>query len=123
SFGCVDSMFKSEAAIVGDTLAPKPIRVRKANVINDRQVEFSYMELKSFDFDSYTIYKKYRDDFLKTKVFSKQSDTVFYDNLCYTPKNSYCYKVQVKNLCGFSSDLDESKVHCTIESSSIGELE
>lgn len=120
---CEDTIFKPGIAIVGDTIAPLPIHIRRASVIGDHRNELVFESYKSFDFTNYSIYKYSAGAYQKVKEITNPSDTVYMDNLVNTLDNSYCYKVRMKNLCLLESQLPLTQEHCTIETKTKGLFE
>lgn len=122
-FGCKDTLLKPKYVTIGDTIPPENVPVRRASVLGDHAVELVFSKMNSFDFNSYSIYKESGNVYRKIREISSINDTIFTDNLCNTLDQSYCYKVQVKNLCQMSSNLGLAKEHCTIETKATGEFE
>jgi gliding motility-associated-like protein len=120
---CYDTIVKPKIAVVGDTVAPPVVPIRRANVLNNRQVELVYSKFPSFDFNSYSIYRLNNGVYNKMATINNAEDTVFIDKQCQTLDNSYCYKVKTQNLCLLNSDLNLSREHCTIETKADGLLE
>lgn len=120
---CADTMIKPKYAVVGDTIAPPLVPIRRASVLNDHATELVYAKFPNFDFNSYQIYKENNGKFYKIGEVKQAEDTLFRDNLVNTLNQSYCYKIRTKNLCLLESDLTESKEHCTIETKAKGLFE
>lgn len=120
---CEDTIVKPGIAIVGDTISPLPIHIRRASVLGDHLNEVVYEAYKDFDFTNYSIYKFSNGRYQKVKEVTNPLDSVYRDPLVNTLDNSYCYKVRMKNLCLLESDLPKTQEHCTIESKSQGQFE
>ncbi len=120
---CEDTIFKPGIAIVGDTIEPVPVHIRRASVIGDFRNELVFEAYKSFDFTNYSIYKYSSGSYQKITEITNPLDTVFMDNMVNTLDNSYCYKVRMKNLCLLESPLPITREHCTIETKTKGLFE
>lgn len=120
---CEDTIVKPNIAVIGDTISPLPVPIRRASVINDHKTELVFSKYPDFDFTSYSIYKSDKNGFVKFAEITKAEDTVFTDNQVNTLHQSYCYKIRTKNLCLLSSDLLISAPHCTVETSAEGVFE
>ncbi len=120
---CVDTIVKPNIAVIGDTAAPMTVPIRRASVINDHRTELVYSKIPNFDFNSYIVYKYDNNRYYKFAEIKNPNDTVLLDNNVNTLKSSYCYKVQVKNLCLLQSNLASSDPHCTIETKADGQFE
>jgi gliding motility-associated-like protein len=120
---CEDTVVKPNIAVIGDTISPLPVPIRRASVLNDYKTELVFSKYPDFDFTSYSIYKSDNRGFVKIAEVSRAEDTVFTDNQVNTLHQSYCYKIRTKNLCLLSSDLLISAPHCTVETEADGILE
>ncbi len=120
---CEDTMIKPQVAVVGDTISPPVVPIRRASVLNNRQVELVFAKYPTFDFTKYIIYRESNNKYYRMADVTDISDTVFIDPQCHTLKESYCYKISSQNLCLFSSDIELSQEHCTIETKAYGQLD
>ncbi len=120
---CEDTMTKPAIAVVGDTISPPIIPIRRASVLNDRHVELVFAKYPTFDFTKYIIYREANNKYYKMADVKTDIDTVFVDQQCNTLKESYCYKVASQNLCLYVSDVQLSREHCTIETKALGQMD
>jgi gliding motility-associated-like protein len=120
---CEDTMSKPEYAVVGDTISPPQVPIRRASVLNNRQVELVFSKYPTFDFTKYTVYRESAGKYYKMADVNRAEDTVFIDRQCNTLKESYCYRIASQNLCLYTSDIDFSREHCTIETKARGFLD
>lgn len=123
ALGCKDTVIKPDYAVVGDTLEPLPVLIRRASVLGDNATELVFEAYKGFDFSQYTIYKYQNGKYKPIANRTNPMDTVLIDDMVNTLDNSYCYKVSMKNLCRFESDAELTKEHCTIETKAKGLFE
>lgn len=120
AMNCKDTSYKPAYALIGDTIAPPQVPIRRASVIDNRTIELVFSKYPDFDFNSYTIYRESEGTYFQMKVIKDRNDTFYVDPLCNTLKRSYCYKIRTQNLCLLNSDLVLSKPHCTIETKADG---
>jgi gliding motility-associated-like protein len=123
AMNCEDTITWPEIAVVGDTVSPPLVPIRRASVISNRNVELVFAKYPTFDFTKYTIYREANNKYYRMGDVNSITDTVFVDPQCNTLKESYCYKVSTQNLCLYSSDLNMSREHCTIETKATGYLD
>ncbi|MCC6817385.1 MAG: PKD domain-containing protein, partial [Bacteroidia bacterium] len=121
--GCKDTIYKPEIAVVGDTLEPLPILIRRASVINNSRTELVFESYKGFDFTNYSVYKFKNGQYSLLTNLTNPMDTVVLDNMVNTLDNSYCYKVRMRNLCLYQSEMALTKEHCTMETKAEGLFE
>ncbi|MES2617659.1 MAG: PKD domain-containing protein [Bacteroidota bacterium] len=120
---CYDTIRKPASAVVGDTVAPPLVPIRRASVYNNRTVELMYSKFPTFDFTKYIIYRESNGNYYKMAEVTNQDDTIYYDKQCNTLSQSYCYKISTQNLCLLRSPLSASDEHCTIETKAYGKFE
>ena len=121
--GCLDTIVKPNIAVIGDTISPIPVPIRRATVLGDHKTELVIAKHPNFDFTNYSIYKSDNNKFVKFAEITNVDDTVFTDHQVNTLHQSYCYKVRIKNLCQMVSDISLSSPHCTVETEAKGILE
>ena len=120
---CVDTMMKPAAAVVGDTIPPALVPIRRASVLNNRSIELVFAKYPTFDFTKYLLYKEANGKYFKISEITSQNDTSFIDNQVNTLSRSYCYKISSENLCLIQSPISASQEHCTIETKAYGKLD
>ncbi len=120
---CVDTMMKQAAGIVGDTIPPAMVPIRRASVLNNRSIELVFAKYPTFDFTKYLLYKEANGKYFKISEITSQNDTSFIDNQVNTLSRSYCYKISSENLCLIQSPISASQEHCTIETKAYGKLD
>ncbi len=120
---CVDTIIKPNAAIVGDTIPPSIVPIRRASVLNNQSTELVFAKYPTFDFTKYLVYKEANGKYYKMAEITNQNDTTYFDRQCNTLTQSYCYKISSENLCLLRSPLSASKEHCTIETKAYGKLD
>ena len=123
AMNCYDTIEKVNVAVVGDTISPPPVPIRRASVLSDNKVELVFAKYPDFDFTQYDIYKFASNKYHKVAEIKNPMDTMFVDGMTNTLNNSYCYKIRTRNLCLLFSDLSLSKEHCTIETKAKGLFE
>jgi gliding motility-associated-like protein len=110
--GCTDTFIKAKF-IVGDTVAPAQRRIYRATVLDDHNVQLDFQADTNFDFYKYIIYRQQPDgSYQVIDSILDQKDTTFQDKFLNTLQNTYTYKVNVQNACGYQSRLSSS--HTTI---------
>ncbi len=85
---------------------PKERSVKTATVVNDKHVKVEWEKATEPDFDKYQIFRKLNKDTAKFRVYTSiqnQDSTRFIDKNVNVDNQSYCYKVKVKDVCGFFS--------------------
>lgn len=114
--GCMDTLLKAKIASIGDTLPPPPPPIYRVTVENDNVIRMDFGMFKEIDFERYNVYRETMPGvFTLIGTIKNAQDTIYYDSTVNTLKKSYCYKIQVRNFCGFSSLLSESETHCSVE--------
>jgi gliding motility-associated-like protein len=110
--GCTDT-FVRQKFIVGDTVAPAQRRIYRVTVLDDHSTQLTFQADTNFDFYKYIIYRQQADgSYQVIDSILNQKDTTFTDKFLNTLQNTYTYKVNVQNACGYQSRL--SAPHTTI---------
>jgi len=117
STGCKDSLVKTAFIEVYDFNPPEESTIKVVTVISDNSTSLSWNKSLANDF---SYYKIYRNDLATGNYFpigtiNNSSETTFLDaNNVNTLFDSYCYKVQTVDICGYALPLDSLHEHCTI---------
>lgn len=101
--------------------APVKRTVKAATVVNDKHIKVNWEKSTEPDFDKYQILRKLNKDNAKFKAYTsidKQDSTNFIDKNTNVDKQSYCYKVQVKDVCGFFSKAGNKGCNVVLEGNS-----
>ncbi|MBK7886173.1 MAG: PKD domain-containing protein [Bacteroidetes bacterium] len=120
--GCSDTSTQLQYFQVYDTLPPAVSPIASASVLNDQQVEITWFNTWQNDVAAYRLYRYntagnawdliYTDN---NPVLATTALTSAYtDNGLNTKNNTYTYKVQTIDHCGYELPLDSSTSHTTI---------
>lgn len=120
--GCKDTLIKSGIIQVYDMIPPIQSSLRVVTVTSDTSVQISWNQSDAEDFASYKIFRKDNTTGIYSPVFavSSQLQNSFTDGGRNTLTNSYCYKVQTIDRCGYTKPLDSLEEHCTVNISAQG---
>lgn len=120
--GCKDTVIKSNIVRVYDFIPPAKSNLRVVTVTSDTSVQISWEQSDAEDFASYKIYRKDNTTgiFSVITTISSRSLSSYTDGGRNTTLNSYCYKIQVTDICGYTLPLDSLQEHCTINASAKG---
>lgn len=116
SNGCKDTVTKPAFIKIRDLNPPAASTILCATVISDSSTYIIWEPSKASDFSYYEIYRKNisTGNYISIgKVISKLK-VGFADTTLNTLANSYCYKIQTVDACGYALPLDSLKEHCTI---------
>ena len=112
--GCFDTVRNYPPLMVGDTAPPPTPPIYRVTVNNDNTVQIDFAKANPFDFKEYIIYRETGAGFVKVANTYNINDTSVLDNGVNNLLSSFCYKLQLINVCGYASALDSSQTHCTI---------
>lgn len=117
SNGCSDTLIKPSYIEVFDFDPPKKSDILVVSVTSDTSTMLTWNQSTAADFAYYNVYRK---DILTGNYFSigtinsRLVTNLSDHNNLNTLFNSYCYKVQTVDICGYALPLDSLKEHCTI---------
>lgn len=117
TFGCSDTMIKPAFVTVLDTLPPAASLILSATVISDTSTYVIWTSSTASDFSHYAIYRlnSQTGTWQQIATESNISITGFTDTGRNTLHNSYCYKIQTVDNCGYAISLNDLTAHCTID--------
>jgi gliding motility-associated-like protein len=117
ALGCTDSAV-SPIITVYDLIPPPVPPIYMVTVLRETRDSISWMSYQGPDFSHYVLYRENptgSNSWLAIDSFFNVNDTIFVDQGLNTLNNSYCYKLQVVDVCGLRSSLDSSRKHCTMD--------
>jgi len=117
SNGCSDTLIKTAYIEVNDFDPPAKSMIQVASVISDTSNFLSWNQSLATDFSYYEIYRKdiLTGNYLSIRTINNRSIISITDNNnLNTLLNSYCYKIQTVDNCGYALPLDSLQEHCTI---------
>ena len=86
-------------------MKPKTIDIREVTVVNDQNLRITWTKSTDNEFAEYQLLRKPNDapdqDFQLYATFGNPDKTTFVDSSTEVSETSYCYKVRVRDLCGF----------------------
>ncbi len=122
SNGCSDTATQLQYIDIADTLPPAQCPIASASVINDEQVEITWFNSPETDIAAYRLYRYnpalggwdlvYTDNTPYTSA--TMSTSSYTDTGLVTKSNTYTYKIQAYDKCGYALSLDSSTAHTTI---------
>jgi PKD repeat protein len=115
--GCSDTLIKTASIEVYDLLPPDKSTILAVSVISNSSAILSWIPSTAHDFSYYKIYKKdvLTGNYISIGTINNSSTVTFLDdNNLNTLINSYCYKIQTVDICGYALALDSLQEHCTI---------
>lgn len=123
AFGCSDTAIQSSYIHVFDTVAPAASSILTATVTSDTSTFIVWTPTNAVDFAAYIVYRQdpQTGSFLQVGTVTNSSTTSFADNSLNTLDQSYCYKVQTVDYCGYGLPLDSLTAHCTINVTAAGQ--
>lgn len=115
--GCRDTLIKPSFIEVYDFSPPVETNILCVTVTSDTSTFLLWDQSTAKDFAYYKIYRKEiaTGKFLPVGLINTISKTSFSDTLLNTLSNSYCYKVQTFDKCGYALPLDSLEEHCTMD--------
>lgn len=127
SNGCSDTILRPQYFEIYDTLPPPVNAIASASVLNDQQVEIRWFNGSQNDISAYLLYRFNPTgnswDLIHTDTNHVLSSTAptsnFIDNGLNTKNNTYTYKLQTIDHCGYSLPVDSSSAHTTINISTV----
>lgn len=120
--GCKDTLVKSGIIQVYDMVPPPASSLRVVTVTSDTSVRISWNQSDAEDFASYKIFRKNNTTgaYAAIATINNQLQNSFTDGGRNTLANSYCYKIQTTDICGYTKPLDSLEEHCTVNISAKG---
>lgn len=115
--GCTDTISMPAITIFNND--PPPVTpLLMVTVENDVSDSLSWRASQAPDFDHYVIwFEQPTGSGIWTAIDSLYNvlDTSYTHQGLNTLANSYCYRLQVVDICGFRSDFDSARIHCTMD--------
>lgn len=124
--GCMDTIVKTAYIEVYDFNPPAPSAITLVTVSSNASVQLFWNQSTAADFAFYKIYRKdiLTGNYLSIGTVSNNAITTYTDiENINTLMNSYCYKVQTIDNCGYALPLDSLEEHCTINVTATGSKE
>ncbi|MBL7923489.1 MAG: PKD domain-containing protein [Bacteroidia bacterium] len=120
--GCADTILQSAYLEVADTIAPSINPIASASVLNDQEVIVTWFNSNEADIAAYRLYRLnaagsawdliYTDSF---PVLAGTASTSSYtDQNLDTRNNSYSYRLQTVDRCGYMEPLQNLTAHTTM---------
>ncbi|MCB0851955.1 MAG: PKD domain-containing protein, partial [Bacteroidetes bacterium] len=115
-FGCTSTITQTAYIEVLVNEIPEIPNIRYVTVLSDNSVEIAYDAYTNLinDFGRYIIYRENQGNWVQVYSTTNINELSWTDSGLDTKQNSYCYRIQVENYCGLTSDLNLSETHCTI---------
>jgi gliding motility-associated-like protein len=117
ALGCTDTV-SGPVIQVFDALPPAVPPILMVTVESNTNDSLSWLAYRGPDFSHYVVYREDptgSNNWLAIDSIFNALDTTYRDLGLNNLQVSYCYKLQVVDLCGLRSSLDSSRKHCTIE--------
>lgn len=120
--GCSDTAVKPSFIQVYDFNPPSESSILFATVTSDTSTFIKWNQCVETDFAYYKIFRKdiSTGNYISIAQVNTISTTSFSDINLNTLSNSYCYKVQTFDICGYAIPLDSLSEHCTINVTASG---
>jgi gliding motility-associated-like protein len=115
--GCTDTISYNNLTIY-DNLPPGVPPILMATVESNTNDSISWRAYTQPDFSHYVLWWEQptgSNTWTPIDSFFNAQDTTYRHFGLNTLSNSYCYRLQVVDVCGFRSSLDSSQKHCTID--------
>ena len=116
AIGCMDTAMGPVITIF-DPVPPAVPPILMVTVESDLNDSLSWLAYRGPDFSHYVVYRENptgSNNWLAIDSIYNALDTTYRDVPVVTLVSSYCYKLQVVDVCGLRSSLDSSSKHCTI---------
>jgi gliding motility-associated-like protein len=116
AIGCTDSIHLPNF-IIYNTNPPAATPLLMVTVESDVNDSISWRASQEPDFDHYVLWWEQpvaSGIWVPVDSFYNRLDTSYRHLGLNTLVNSYCYRMQVVDICGYRSSLDSSQKHCTI---------
>ena len=116
-FGCMSTITQTAYIEVLINEVPIVPSIKYVTVTGDDEVHISYERYANLinDFNQYIIYRQDGSgNWVQVHSTTNINETTWTNSSLDTRQNSYCYKIQVENYCGLTSDLNDSETHCSI---------
>lgn len=116
SHGCRDTVTKPAYIKIRDLDPPPASTLLCATVTSDSSTYLIWEPSIASDFSHYEIYRKdiYTGNYISVGKVNSILKVGFADTTLNTLANSYCYKIQTVDACGYALPLDSLQEHCTI---------
>ncbi len=116
AIGCTDTV-SLPALTVYNTDPPAAPPILMVTVESDVNDSIAWRQSLEPDFDHYVLWWEQpvaSGIWVPVDSFYNRLDTSFTHLGLNTLNNSYCYRMQAVDICGYRSSLDSSRIHCTI---------
>jgi PKD repeat protein len=117
TFGCTSLATLEPQIKVFDRVPPAACPIRRVTVNSNTSVEIDWTASQAEDFSAYRIYRlneKTGQYALVSTITNVNQLTYVDDNGLNTLANTYTYKVQAVDFCGFAISLDSLTAHTTV---------
>ncbi len=122
SNGCSDTTIQTNVIEVYDTMPPPAATMLSVSVLNNTSVEIKWLPCAAFDLEEYRLFRFNSSTNIFDLIYSElhpgnsnPNVTGYYlDNGLNTLQNTYTYKIQTIDRCGYRLVLDSSVAHTTI---------
>lgn len=114
--GCSDTINKPSFIDIYDLNPPAKSSILAATVTSDNSTYLLWEPCMASDFSHYEIYRKdlSTGNYTSIGIINNVSMVSLSDTNLNTLNNSYCYKVQTFDKCGYAIPLDSLQEHCTM---------
>lgn len=128
SNGCADTLLQPAILTISDTIAPDRDPIASASVTGDNSIALTWFNNSATDLAAYHIYR-YNPTVASWDLIHSEFNpvgaataltTTWTDTSVDAKNNSYSYKLQTVDECGYSYPIDSLTAHTTIEVSTSG---
>ena len=120
--GCADTLTQTALLTVSDTIAPDRDPIASVSVTGDQTVDITWFNSSANDLSEYRLYRyntlSSNWDLIHTETnpvhATTAATTTWTDTALNTKANSYSYKIQTIDECGYTLPLDSLIAHTTM---------
>lgn len=120
--GCGDTLLQPAILTVSDTIAPNRDPIASVSVTGDQTVDITWFNSPASDLYEYRIYRLNNNTGIWDLIFTETNPvsasaaitSVYTDTALDTKNNTYSYKVQTIDECGYTYPVDSLTAHTTI---------
>ena len=121
--GCSDTLIQTSYLTIHDTIPPVANPIASVSVMGDQQVQIIWFNSNETDVTSYKLYRYNAINSTWALIHTDSNPTLqataiistFTDNVPNTKSNTYSYKLQTTDRCGFELPLQNLTAHTTID--------
>jgi len=121
--GCSDTLIQTSYLTIHDTIPPVANPIASVSVMGDQQVQIIWFNSNETDVTSYKLYRYNAINSTWAIIHTDSNPTLqataiistFTDNVPNTKTNTYSYKLQTTDRCGFELPLQNLTAHTTID--------